>query len=300
MGSPIELIIPAASSHSRGGGLPARGSSVTVLVTKAANGKRSSSASPNARRGGDHVERPGGVDDRVRRAGCRTARQRGPGTALQRRRVEHRPVDAQAHVARRGSAPTQPKQRAEAARHARLERELRGHAAARAQRAHGLEHRRRAAGEDLDVRRRAELGGEQVGDEAVVAGRAVVGGDAARRASSSAPGGVRGVAEAEQRERAVAELVLQDRRAARSRRRRRRGSRAGRRAAAREAAPERAEQPQPVARAQLGEPRGAGPDVLEHELERPAGACARATEKARGRNGRSSSPPPQRSAAASM
>ena len=33
LGRPIELIIPAPSSHSRGGGLPARGASVTVLVT---------------------------------------------------------------------------------------------------------------------------------------------------------------------------------------------------------------------------------------------------------------------------
>ena len=49
-GSPIELIIPPAISHSRGGGLPWRGASVTVLETKAANGNCSSSASPNTRR----------------------------------------------------------------------------------------------------------------------------------------------------------------------------------------------------------------------------------------------------------
>ena len=48
-GSPIELIIPPASSHSRGGGLPCRGSSVTVFETNAANGKCSISSSPNAR-----------------------------------------------------------------------------------------------------------------------------------------------------------------------------------------------------------------------------------------------------------
>ena len=50
MGSPIELIIPAGVSHSRGGGLPSRGSTVIVFDTKAWKGKRSSSASPKARR----------------------------------------------------------------------------------------------------------------------------------------------------------------------------------------------------------------------------------------------------------
>ena len=42
--------MPPASSHSRGGGLPWRGASVTVLETNAANGNCSSSSSPNARR----------------------------------------------------------------------------------------------------------------------------------------------------------------------------------------------------------------------------------------------------------
>ena len=49
-GRPIELIIPAGVSKSRGGGFPARGSGVIVFETKAENGKSSSSASPNARR----------------------------------------------------------------------------------------------------------------------------------------------------------------------------------------------------------------------------------------------------------
>jgi hypothetical protein len=49
LGSPIELIIPAGVSHSRGGGLPARGASVMVFDTNALNGKSSSSASPKAR-----------------------------------------------------------------------------------------------------------------------------------------------------------------------------------------------------------------------------------------------------------
>ena len=49
-GKPIELIIPLGVSYRRGGGLPARGSGVIVLDTKALNGKSSRSASPNARR----------------------------------------------------------------------------------------------------------------------------------------------------------------------------------------------------------------------------------------------------------
>ena len=50
LGSPIELIRPAGCSHRRGGGLPCRGSSVTVLDTKAANGNSAMSVSPNVRR----------------------------------------------------------------------------------------------------------------------------------------------------------------------------------------------------------------------------------------------------------
>ena len=42
--------MPAGVSHRRGGGLPWRGSSVIVFETNASNGKRSRSASPNARR----------------------------------------------------------------------------------------------------------------------------------------------------------------------------------------------------------------------------------------------------------
>src|SRR3954471_7561481 len=48
-GSPIELISPDGVSHKRGGGLPARGSSVIVFDTNASNGKFSSSASPKVR-----------------------------------------------------------------------------------------------------------------------------------------------------------------------------------------------------------------------------------------------------------
>ena len=48
-GRPIELIIPPASSHRRGGGLPWRGATVTVFDTNAANGKLEINDSPNAR-----------------------------------------------------------------------------------------------------------------------------------------------------------------------------------------------------------------------------------------------------------
>ena len=49
LGRPIELIMPAGVSHSRCGGLPARGSNVIVLETKAAKGKSSITAEPKAR-----------------------------------------------------------------------------------------------------------------------------------------------------------------------------------------------------------------------------------------------------------
>ena len=48
-GSPIELIMPAPSSHSRGGGLPGRGAGVIVFETKALNGNSSTSAGPKTR-----------------------------------------------------------------------------------------------------------------------------------------------------------------------------------------------------------------------------------------------------------
>ncbi len=48
-GNPIELISPAADSHSRGGGLPSRGARVIVFETYAENGNSSNSRSPNTR-----------------------------------------------------------------------------------------------------------------------------------------------------------------------------------------------------------------------------------------------------------
>ena len=50
-GRPIELIIPAGVSQSRGGGLPARGSGVIVFETNAENGKSSSEGRRRRRAG---------------------------------------------------------------------------------------------------------------------------------------------------------------------------------------------------------------------------------------------------------
>ena len=66
LGSPIELIIPPGCSHSRGGGLPWRGSTCDRLGD--VGGEREALEQRVAERAprGDRVERPGGVDDRVR------------------------------------------------------------------------------------------------------------------------------------------------------------------------------------------------------------------------------------------
>ena len=107
-----------------------------------------------------------------------------------------------------------------------------GHAELGAQRAHRLEHRRRPAGVDLRARVAAQLGAQQVGDEAVVADRAVVGRHA--RARRSAPPRARAARRGSRAARARRRRGGRSRSpAARSRRRRRRGSGAGRRAAAR-------------------------------------------------------------------
>ena len=67
-----------------------------------------------------------------------------------------------------------------------------------------------------------------------------------------------------------------------------------------EAEAERAGDVQAVAGLELAQALGARPDGLEHELAGGPSARARRTLKARGRNGRSSAPPPHRRAAASM
>src|SRR6478672_6020094 len=191
-------------------------------------------------------------------------------------RVEHGPVDAQAHVASVARRDDAAEARPEAARHPGLEGELRRHVAGGAERPDGLEHRWRAAGVDRRVRVVVELGGEQVGDEpVVVAGAAVVGGHA-RVGEQRRALGVGGVAEAEQgrrREAAGQQLVLPDRerRGADSAAAQQRaaGGRAG--IGRSEAEAERAGDPQPVAGAELAEPRRARADVLEHEVQAAVG-----------------------------
>ena len=166
--------------------------------------------------------------------------------------VEHRAVDAQPHVAvaRRHDAA---EAGAEPARHARLERELRRHAARGAQRAHRLEHRRRPAGVDLDARRvelrrsRSVTSPWWPTEPSSVATRAP--------RSSAAPSACSASRKPEQRRGRRAERVLPDRQrrdpdAAADEQRR-----AARRAARAKPMPERPEQPQPVAGAQLAQPR---------------------------------------------
>src|SRR3954447_2117690 len=185
-------------------------------------------------------------------------------------RVEHRPVDAQPHVAAVARGHDASEARPEPARHARLERELRRHAARIAQRPDRLEHGRRPARVDGRRRVRVELGDEQVGHHAVVPGAAVVGRHPRVR-QQRGPLGVGGVAEAEQRRRRPAggeQLVLPDRE-----RRRGDATAAQERPATvprrREAEPERAGDPQLLVGRQRAEPLRPRADVLEHELEAP-------------------------------
>ena len=118
LGSPIEFIMPAGSSHRRGGGLPWRGASVTVLETNAANGKRSSSSSPNARRAaiasnvpealmiGCGSSIPQKSTESLLRRWRSMSRLRCPGEppVSSDRPSQHRAVDAQPDVAAAGSA----------------------------------------------------------------------------------------------------------------------------------------------------------------------------------------------------
>src|SRR3954451_19645302 len=76
---------------------------------------------------------------------------------------EHRPVDADARIAAPGQRRHAPEAGAEAACHPGLERQLRRDA----QGAYRLEHRRRAAGEQLDI---GEIAGQEVRDQSAVAG----------------------------------------------------------------------------------------------------------------------------------
>ena len=127
MGRPIELISPAGASHSRGGGLPARGSSVIVLETKALNGKASQQRVAEGAAGGDRVEGARAVDDRVgelEAAEGDRAHAQCAGTAASRAASTTGPVDADPQVAALADGHDAAVAGAEAAGHPRLEREL--------------------------------------------------------------------------------------------------------------------------------------------------------------------------------
>src|SRR4051794_32412546 len=218
-GRPIELISPAGVSHRRGGGLPWRGASVIVLLTKASNGNSSSTASPKARRAAMASKVPEPLrmgpfrwipQRSIEPSGAITSvsRSRNEG-CLELGRVEHGAVDTEALVAvlRRHDAA---EAGAVAARHPGLERELGGHVALGREGAHGFEHRRRAAGEDRCIRVLVELLAQQLGDERPAPDRAVVG-DHERVGREEQPRGlgVGTASESEQDARLCAQLVLQ-------------------------------------------------------------------------------------------
>ena len=299
MGSPIELISPA-------GGLPQPRRRVAVarlqrdrLRDERANGKRSSSASPNARRAAiaSNVPEPLTIGcASVEAAERRVSRAHGAGTCVERgRRRAPARRRRRARSRRRACGTTQPKQAPKPQAIPASSASCAGTSRAAHSARTASSIARRAAGVDVGARVGVELGGEQLGDEAVVAGRAVVGRHA-RSAQQRRALGVRGVAEAEQRP---------------ARRRRRRAARPGRiasgamptpppheeRAAAvlgRGEADARAgpstQSPSPGA--QLAQPRRARADVLEHEVEL-AVAPARAGPRRRAAGtGRSSLPRP--------
>ena len=218
-------------------------------------------------------------------------------TPGQRRRVDHRSVDADAQVAAAGRRDDAAEAGAEAARHRRLERELRRDVTLRAQRPDRLEHRRRAARVDDGVGVCVELCGEQLGDEAVMADRAVVGGDRARRTAARRRrrGRRRG-------SRAAPSPPPPARRArspaARSRPRRRTGSPGARRAGATNPRPSGPVSHSPSPGSEAHSRAVPGPTSSSRNCS-PSGPSRR-TDSARARNGRSSSPPPQSRSAASM
>ena len=177
-----------------------------------------------------------------------------------------------------------------------------GHAGALADRAHALEHARGPACVDRRRRVALELALEQRRDEAVVARGAVVGRDLGvpQQLARRARGRRRGSRAAPSRGRPRAPARPGGSPAARCRRRRPRGSPAGAPLAGRVEARGRRGPPPTAAR-----PRPARTAAACRGRRPRAGTASspsswRATEKARARNGRSSSPPPQRSAAASI
>ena len=271
-GRPIELIIPAGVSHNRGGGLPCRGSRVIVFDTNASNGKRSSRASPNARRAAMASKVPEPFRTGPRSATPQSSMPLMSGRPREQRgleviRVQHGPVQAEAHVAVLGGHHTS-ETGTEAARHARLERELGRHAALRAESAHGFEHRRRPTGIDGPARVGIELSREQFGHERLAPDRAVVGDNPGLPGEQRRCLGVLRAAEAEQDGRLV-ELLLKakQRSGADTSADEDRPKSVGRRA---EPDPERPHQGQAGVGRELRQPLRAGTDRLEQEAERHA------------------------------
>src|SRR5271165_6457580 len=179
--------------------------------------------------------------------------------------VEDGAVEAYPHVAASASRHHAAEAGAEAARHARLERELGRGAGALAQRPHRLEHGGRTARIHERPRAVAELLGEELRDGPLQAGRAVVGCEACPIEQPGALG-VGAIAEAEQDRCGHREAFLQDREggdadaAADEDRPHPRGRR-------REAPAERAGHPQPLAPCELTQPPCARADILEQEVQ---------------------------------
>ena len=291
--------MPPASSHSRGGGLPCRGSTVTVLVTNAANGKCSISASPKARRAAIASNVPDALTTGAP-ARCRRSRHQCPLPGISAVSSARRRAPARRRTgagSRRGSA-----RRSRSRRRSRTPCRTPARAA-QARRAPAQSARtassiaRRAAGVDLRVGSSGELGASRSvtrpwwpAEPSSVATCAP--------ANSSAPSACGRVAEAEQHGHA-------------------RRQRVARIASGAMPTPPPAEHGAPVLAAGRSRGRaGRAATARRPHAARTGGACPgrrpragtrsspsawrAGTENARGRNGRSCSPPPQRSAAASM
>ena len=147
VGQPDRVEQSAGSSYSRGARVSFARRERDRLGHDAANGNRSSSASPNARCAAIASNVPGRVDDRVAEVQERTHECVTP---FQQCCIEHRAVHAQPYVAARGRDDAA---EAGAVPHAIPDSSAScaGTAVLRADRTHGFEHRGRAAGVDLDV-----------------------------------------------------------------------------------------------------------------------------------------------------
>ena len=285
--------MPPASSHSRGGGLPCARLERDGLGDE--GGEREAREQGVAERAarGDRVEGARGVDDRVGELDAEEASVMRH--QLQRVGVEHRAVDAQPHVAvarRRRRSRSRRRTRTPSPTRARAGPARPPPRTARAPPRASAAARRRRPRSDASS---SSL--QQFRDEPVVADRAVVGRDA-RVAQQRRALGVRGVAEPEQHA-ARRQRVLPDRQ--------RRDP---------DAAADQQRAPADLRPAEADARAARAATARRRRAARTAGACPgrrprtgsravpsswrRSTENARGRNGRSSAPPPQRSLAVSM